>query len=1624
MANYQDVLRQPPLYTQGLRALQDYQPPEPLQEETSGILSSIGHTALSGLGILGNVVDTPGAFVRALLRGEVGRAFGGILDPDQRVSGKELGGIEDDPDSWMDDIGGIGLEVATDPLFWLKPITAGGQIVKAAGLTPKATRVVGTGALVKGALQAATESSLRTIAGQSDAARDAILKAAQGTQPGLLSKLTGYSHWGGNKYGDELLDQVKAGLDAAEGAGGIVDEPLRRAFGSGNLWGQATFEAPHEKLVKKLTGQTTPELAGSLDRGWEKFRYGNWLDGIPEGLRRKAAVGAGQVAATPLDENADEVTKAVASAEVKPTGVPPTAVPPTAPLDPESQSVMDRIRSFWGKPTNTGTVPPASPTNGPYSQTTVKQLGPLDQDLRFLERDLPGSLDQSVAPRTVDYTSELEAFNKRLMEGQLPPAQPEKSAVTTTYKPPKPTPSGEPLGQEARALSFLDDLINGTPPSVADDIPVVPDIPAPPPPRQPTILEQMMAEQNRGMKQLEEDALLNPGLPGAKAPAATTGSLDEQIAKLQAKYDRVMQTKTKRGHKKIREELDNLKNQRTFEQNVPVEMPSPKPKGPIITLTEAQKAISPRMDEVASSIEGLTRELGSVNITPERANEIKNALANLEREGARLSNEFYAASAHQRMDLPAAVTDIPKVEGVSTSSVPAAKGGSLASRVRQVLSKEPAVVDEIAADPLKVAAQAEVSPLVRKPGGKEYREMRGDGPLPPGFRELPAELPPEKIGFERKLLNQGDGTPEARAFFNPIESISRFIEKGTRGAGTVAGRSVARTALAAEEAGLDSVRGELAPIILKYLKEVPAEQLADPAFLDEMTDYLESSGALKGSLSGETQKILDDMSGVYARQIDAMKAAGVNITELDDGISYAARRLFELPGGNYTKAYEGAGKFVSPITPNQAGRDAIFKGDLTSKFNKMSRDRRIATAKPTSGKVDNRVGVILDEYKYQNFDREAYNADVANLAKLKKSASTTPKAMQEAMAKVSVHEQKIENAKKLVKWFQDNAQGQYADFAEKTGKAYGMFSSNPVKNLENYVGHSSRAKAAADTLVEGVLPHVVENASKNTVPLEQALASMGMGKGGQATEQALGRVLDGLGMKAADAGKLHVPKAIVQDFARVIKAFSGPEEAAGLVKGIDKFTNFFKVFALMRPAFHGRNLLGGATQNMMHLNSSVKGYKEIKNLVNGSVIEGAKDWTAFAGKNLTDAQATDEIRKLMYQYDVIPKHVGLADDVAGQWDYDVVGSIPGGRGASASFSPIQWFKKARATKGSWKPWEVRGVKGDKTEFIPAKIHEATGNFSEQLNRGVPFIEGLKRGMDPRQLAKDIRDAHVDYSNLSETERQVLRRVFPFWTFFKGQTKFTAKTLAENPAGPLGQTLRAMRVLRGSEMLPEHLAETAAIPLGTNSEGDPRYITGLGLMPEDSLMFLGNALGAIGADKSSLGYQVGGMVNPLAKYPAETIMGRSMFQGGPGGGRELRDMDPVLGRIFSNIFGGDPPKTNAVDGLLMNTIPTPLTMAKQLTDTRKGVLAKASNLLTGTKVTDVPQKLQEAMIRQETQELMRELGGREYSQYFIPEEAYNKLSPESKQRADALKGIVKELQTRAKARAAAKKQEVQ
>ena len=137
-------------------------------------------------------------------------------------------------------------------------------------------------------------------------------------------------------------------------------------------------------------------------------------------------------------------------------------------------------------------------------------------------------------------------------------------------------------------------------------------------------------------------------------------------------------------------------------------------------------------------------------------------------------------------------------------------------------------------------------------------------------------------------------------------------------------------------------------------------------------------------------------------------------------------------------------------------------------------------------------------------------------------------------------------------------------------------------------------------------------------------------------------------------------------------------------------------------------------------------------------------------------------------------------------------------------------------------------------------------------------------------------------------------------------------------------------------------------------------------------------------------------NPVFKTPFEYLTGQSFFQTGPSGaGRPLEEMDPVLGRIGSNIVQGltgvqqkGKPSPAFGSPLLEATVSgSPLsrytTTFRQITDPRKGLGEKALNFITGLKTTTLSPYQLDYASKQAMQEMAKEGGyGRVYENPYI------------------------------------------
>lgn len=469
---------------------------------------------------------------------------------------------------------------------------------------------------------------------------------------------------------------------------------------------------------------------------------------------------------------------------------------------------------------------------------------------------------------------------------------------------------------------------------------------------------------------------------------------------------------------------------------------------------------------------------------------------------------------------------------------------------------------------------------------------------------------------------------------------------------------------------------------------------------------------------------------------------------------------------------------------------------------------------------------------------------------------------------------------------------------------------------------------------------------------------------------------------------------IADEAKRVVRAFAGPDAAGEIVGAYDRFQNWWKKWVTVPwPSFHARNFISGMVRNWVGNGVELDGrnYIDAGKMLFSDTIDGAKSRyfkDVLSIKN--DEEATAELRRLIFAHKVHSHKqgfFGLDAPLTGQ-----LGEIPGVTLA------------------------LPRAMGDKNGVLAAtdaitRVGSAGSYYVEGFNRIAPFLKYLREGMSPEAAAQKVAALQVDYDALSSFERNVMRRVFPFYSFQKGVIPFTVGNILARPGGRLAQIPKGVARMRADDpVLPEQVQETAAIRLPSDKAGTQRFLTTMGLMEEQ---FYGMAMPAFRAFSDPMGAgqeflrEVLSQTSVPIKGVAELFSGRSAYFGGAEpGGRELRSLTPAVGQTWENIkslmtgqkeagmarpigsgipvFGGTS-WPNAIEYAAQSVASRPLSMMRDLTSPEKAAWEKIINALSGLKVYNVSRGRMDAQVAELLREAIVDQGGKKWTMAYVPEE---------------------------------------
>jgi hypothetical protein len=212
--------------------------------------------------------------------------------------------------------------------------------------------------------------------------------------------------------------------------------------------------------------------------------------------------------------------------------------------------------------------------------------------------------------------------------------------------------------------------------------------------------------------------------------------------------------------------------------------------------------------------------------------------------------------------------------------------------------------------------------------------------------------------------------------------------------------------------------------------------------------------------------------------------------------------------------------------------------------------------------------------------------------------------------------------------------------------------------------------------------------------------------------------------------------------------------------------------------------------------------------------------------------------------------------------------------------------------------------------------------------------------------------------LTHFEKNVMRRVIPFFMFSRKNIPLQANRLASTPGSVASQLpVLAAGQHDNANPLPDSLSGGLTVPLGSVGVGKHCYLTDFGTPLEEALGRIPFKDGL--PDLRGSGLSVTAGLNPIVKAPLEALADLEFFSG-----RRLFDIKPsATASTLGRLVGDGNPTTHS--HVLANTPPARfITSLDRLVEDRKSSAAKALALATGLRLTDVD--LEKARLGDESQ----------------------------------------------------------
>jgi hypothetical protein len=328
---------------------------------------------------------------------------------------------------------------------------------------------------------------------------------------------------------------------------------------------------------------------------------------------------------------------------------------------------------------------------------------------------------------------------------------------------------------------------------------------------------------------------------------------------------------------------------------------------------------------------------------------------------------------------------------------------------------------------------------------------------------------------------------------------------------------------------------------------------------------------------------------------------------------------------------------------------------------------------------------------------------------------------------------------------------------------------------------------------------------------------------------------------------------VADQLSRSYRALTNSEEINKFLKVYDGAQNWWKMWSLgARPAYHAKNTIGNLWNNYLGGVTSPKPYgdaaafqiKVAKGNLEGKI-------AGYPTKELYDSMMTR----------------GIFGE--GQYGGDITRRLE---------EQIQGASKNPFTLSTKNPILQGGFKMGQTIEDNARV----ALYIDQLNKGASFD----------QAASHVRKYLFDYGDVAPFEKDVLKRVMPFYTWSRKNIPLQLEALATQPDKINKINLAMNNVQQANQVeqpdlaqVPSYIREQSPLYVGSNKEtGTVTAIPLQGLIPTFDIAgltkFMNTETAPQGIQKGKLGEALStvmGGVSPLIKAPLEYLANYDFFR---------------------------------------------------------------------------------------------------------------------------------------------------